>query len=110
MIERRDFLKQSLAVTVGVMGSSAKAFASTNDFPTGLIYTSQNPGKWSENAKEHVPLITLEGKKVVIYTPHQITSKHYIVRHTLVAENGKVLGERTFYPTELTGHDAVRPE
>ncbi len=25
---------------------------------------------------------------------------HYIVRHTLVAENGDVLGEKTFYPTD----------
>ena len=103
MNERRDFIKQSLTVAVGMMiGSSTEVFAFTRDFPSGLIYTIQNPGRWSKNAKENAPIITLEGKKVNIYTPHPMTVKHYIVRHTLVTEDGKVMGEKTFYPDELS--------
>ena len=103
MSQRRDFLKKSSTMVVGMMaGIPAKVFAFNREFPNGLIYTKQNPGRWSKNANEHAPVITLEGKKITIFTPHPMTVEHYIVRHTLVAEDGKVLGDKTFYPPELT--------
>ena len=48
----------------------------------------------------HAPKVTVEGKNVTITNKHVMSKKHYIVRHTLVSENGNVLGEKTFYPSD----------
>ncbi|MDI6745061.1 MAG: desulfoferrodoxin family protein [Thermodesulfovibrionales bacterium] len=70
-----------------------------SDFP-GIIYTEKKPGKWKEKVGGHAPKVSVEGKKITIATKHPMTEKHYIVRHTLVDEHGKVIGEKTFYPTD----------
>jgi len=101
MNDRRDFLKQTVLVAGGlVVGNSASAFASSEKFPVGVIYTKDNPGKWAKKVGSHAPIVKVEGKKVTITTKHSMSAKHYIVRHTLVSANGKVLGEKTFYPTD----------
>jgi len=48
----------------------------------------------------HLPLVSVKDKKVTILTKHPMSEKHYIVRHTLVAADGTVLGEKTIYPTD----------
>ena len=49
MKDRRDFLKTSLAVTAGIIGSSAvPTFAYGTTFPAGVVYTKSNPGKWAK--------------------------------------------------------------
>ena len=101
MNDRRDFLKKTVLVVGGlVIGSSAKAIASPEKFPAGVIYTKDNPGKWAKKVGGHAPIVKVEGKKVTITTKHGMSEKHYIVRHTLVSADGKVLGEKTFYPTD----------
>ena len=101
MHSRRDFLKKSGFVAVGmVIGHSAKAFASSESFPGGIIYTKKNPGKWAKKVATHAPKVSVEGKNVTITTKHPMSEKHYIVRHTLVSADGKVLGEKTFYPSD----------
>ncbi len=100
---RRNFLKGSLAILAGITISPlAKAFASTGNFPSGIIYTSQNPGRWAGKVGGHAPRVTAEGNKIAILNKHPMTEKHFIVRHTLVAENGKVLGDKTFFPSDPT--------
>ena len=100
---RRNFLKGSLAILAGITISPlAKAFASTGNFPSGIIYTSQNPGRWAGKVGGHAPRVTAEGNKIAILNKHPMTEKHFIVRHTLVAENGKVLGDKTFFPSDST--------
>ena len=83
-----------------VIGHSAKAFASSGSFPEGIIYTKENPGKWAKKVATHAPKVNIEGKNITISTKHPMSEKHFIVRHTLVAADGKVLGEKTFYPSD----------
>ena len=102
MKDRRDFLKTSLVVSAGVLvaASSTPTFADTTSFPKGIIYTSENSGKWEGKAGGHLPIVTVDGNQVTIKTKHGMSKKHYIVRHTIVTKDGKVLGEKTFYPSD----------
>jgi len=101
MSDRRDFLKKSIFLAAGmVVAKSATALASTGDFPSGIVYTKDNPGKWAKKVGSHAPEVKVEGKKVTLTTKHPMSEKHYIVRHTLVSAEGKVLGSKTFYPAD----------
>ena len=101
MNNRRDFLKKTVLMAGGlVLGKSAKAFAQAGPFPAGIFYTRQNPGKWAQKAGSHAPEVSVEGNRVTITTFHPMLEKHYIVRHTLVSADGKVLGAKTFFPSD----------
>ncbi len=100
MTERRDFLKGSLAAaSIIALGSVSSAGAATAPF-TNIIYTADNPGKWAKKVGSHLPSITVEGSKVTLFTKHGMSEKHYIVRHTLVLEDGTVAGGKVFSPTD----------
>ena len=97
MSNRRIFLKSSLAVAAGlVVGQVSPVSAKSVSLPKGIVYTRNNPGKWSKKVNGHVPNVKVEGNKVTVTTTHGMTDEHYIVRHTLVSKNGSVLGEKTF--------------
>ncbi len=99
MRKRRNFIKATLFVASGAMlGNSAFAGDKKGKIFPGVIYTAENPGKWAEKVSGHAPEVSVDGKQVSIKTDHIMSSKHYIVRHTLVAEKGEVIGEKTFYP------------
>ncbi|MCR4289822.1 MAG: twin-arginine translocation signal domain-containing protein, partial [Candidatus Scalindua sp.] len=102
MSNRRTFLKSSLAVAAGfaVGHISPVSAGAACSYPKGIIYTKQNPGKWSGKIKGHVPNVTVEGNKVTVTTTHGMSEEHYIVRHTIVSKCGKVLGEKTFKPSD----------
>ncbi len=101
MSNRRDFMKTSLAVAVGVVaGSASPVLAKSVSFPKGIVYTKEIPGKWSEKVKGHAPNVIVEGNKVTVTTNHGMSDAHYIVRHTLISQNGEVLGEKTFSPSD----------
>lgn len=101
MNERRTFLRKSVLLAGAmILGGATRAFASSGMFPAGLIYTEKNTGKWAGKEGSHVPRVTVEGSRVTIVTPHPMSTPHYIVRHTLVATDGTVLGEKTFTPTD----------
>jgi len=101
MNDRRDFLKKSIFLTAGMaVAKSATAFASPGGFPSGVVYTKDNPGKWAKKVGSHAPEVKVEGKKVTLTTKHPMSEKHYIVRHTLVSADGTVLGSKTFYPSD----------
>lgn len=48
----------------------------------------------------HLPAITTEGNKITLFTKHAMPPKHYIVRHTLVLEDGTVVGGTAFSGTD----------
>ena len=98
MIERRDFLKGSVAaVSILALGRSGKAFASEDQKFAGIIYTKDNPGRWAGKEGIHTPEISLAGNMVTIKTTkHPMTPEHFIVRHTLVLGDGTVVGGTTF--------------
>lgn len=100
MTNRRNFIKTALTVASGMaVGQVAMASSGSANY-SGIIYTTDNPGQWDKKVKGHAPEVTIEGKTVTIKTPHVMTSKHYIVRHTLVTEDGTVLGAMTFSPED----------
>ncbi|MFQ5486016.1 MAG: desulfoferrodoxin family protein [Desulfobacterales bacterium] len=101
MNQRRDFLKKSILVAGGlVTGNSTSLLAATENCIAGVIYTKDNPGRWAKKVGSHAPIVSVQGKKVTITTKHGMSEKHYIVRHTLVSTDGKVLGVKTFYPSD----------
>ena len=101
MSNRRNFLKISLIAAAGL--TSSRVFATPgegHDLPDNIIYSEDKPGRWPKKAGSHLPEVTAEGRKAPIKTDHGMSELHYIVRHTLVAESGDVLGEKTFFPTD----------
>ena len=101
MSNRRAFMKSTLAVAAGMaIGHVSPVSADSVSFPKGVVYTKQNPGKWAGKVKGHTPNVEVEGNKVTVTTTHGMSDKHYIVRHTIVSKDGKVLGEKTFSPSD----------
>jgi len=101
MNNRRNFIKTSLIVAGGLAVSKSAFAAHKSKMDTGgLIYSKGNAGMWDEKVGSHVPKVEVDGNKVTLTTEHGMTDRHYIVRHTLVAENGEVLGSETFYPED----------
>lgn len=103
MNNRRNFLKSGVLLASGMAVSAPLLARSRKEhepkFP-GVIYTEDDPGKWEGKQDHHVPHVTVEGNSITIYTDHPMSEIHYIVRHTLVDKNGKVLGSKTFYPED----------
>jgi superoxide reductase len=69
-------------------------------FPVALIYTKEDPGRWAGKEGAHAPRVTVEGRSVKVVTPHPMTQKHFIVKHTLVTAENKFIGERIFENTD----------
>ncbi len=100
MTDRRNFLKGGLvAASALAVGSANFAVASTAAY-TNVVYTAANPGQWDKKVGSHLPSVTVEGSKVTLFTKHGMSEKHYIVRHTLVLEDGTVVGGKVFTPTD----------
>ena len=103
---RRRFMKTCLvAMTTGTADyaglASAREVAIADKktvlpLLSGLIYTTENPGKWKGKEASHAPIAEIKGKSITIKTDHGMSKKHHIVRHTLVTESGDVIGEKTF--------------
>ncbi len=101
MSKRRDFLKATLVVAGGLaLGKTTPALAKIDGLPSGIIYTSEDPGQWKKKVGSHAPVVEVDGKKVTITTKHPMSQAHYIVRHTLVGDDGTVIGAKTFQPTD----------
>lgn len=107
MKNRRKFIRNSL-ITAGAVAFSGPLLAAATEpqkktihaLP-GIIYTEKDQGRWNGKAPSHVPQVKIEGNKIKLHTVHPMTTAHYIVRHTLVDASGKVLGSKTFYPTDV---------
>ena len=68
--------------------------------PENIIYTKAQPGVWKGKEGGHIPVVesAKDGNKITlaVETLHGMSEEHYIVRHTVVNGNGKVLGAKTF--------------
>lgn len=99
-MDRRDFLKTTaVAVSMAAAGSVSNVFASQAVF-AGVLYTKDNPGMWAAKVGSHVPQVKVEGSTVTVTTAHGMSESHFIVRQTLVLENGEVVGAKTFTPAD----------
>jgi superoxide reductase len=97
---RREFLKGSLVFAGAAIMGSAVPVQGASTFPLALIYTKEAPGRWAGKEGSHAPKMTVEGRNVRVVTPHPMTQKHFIVKHTLVTADGKFIGEKTFENTD----------
>ncbi len=99
-VSKRRFLELISAslLTSTLLPLSAQAKSA---FPIGIIYTRKQPGKWKKHIGGHIPVVTVEGDSVRVETHHGMSSKHYIVRHTIVDSSGKVLAAKTFTPADI---------
>jgi superoxide reductase len=97
---RREFLKGSLVVAGAAVAGGAVRVQAASTFPGGLIYTKEAPGRWAGKEGSHAPKVTVEGRNVKVVSSHPMTEKHFIVKHTLVTLEGKLIGERTFANTD----------
>lgn len=101
MQKRRDFLKTSLVASAGLVAATVLPASAAQDSKANIFaYTQEHQGRWEGKAGSHAPVVTIEGNKVTIETKHGMSDIHYIVKHTLVDSNGKVLGEKVFFPRD----------
>ena len=103
---RRDFLKSSAVIAGGALVGKAAGAQTAGKFPPGLVYTKEAPGRWAGREGTHVPKASLDGKNIKVLTPHGMSEKHYIVKHTVLTTEGKLIGERTFAPTDATAESS----
>ena len=101
MENRRNFIKSAFALTAGIFVASVVPLAAMENVVAGIFaYSKRKPGKWEGKAKSHAPIVTVKGDTITIETKHGMSEKHYIAKHTLLSESGKVLGEKYFSPTD----------
>jgi len=98
---RRNFLKTALAAGgAAAIAGPARLHAAAMTFPAGIVYTQEAPGRWKGREGAHVPKVSVSGGTVKVANTHPVTPAHYIVKHTLLTPEGKVLGEATFAHTD----------
>jgi len=101
MHDRREFIKITAAAgCVMAFNSTPEVFAQNKPLYTNIIYTRDNPGKWEKKVDSHAPEMTINGDKVEVVTKHPMSDTHFIVRHTLVLEDGTYVGAATFTPAD----------
>jgi len=114
MKSRRTFIKTGIAATIGA--AVAAPLLAQNNKPafeidlSGLIYTKEKPGMWKNKEESHVPQIKIDGNQITLTTDHGMSETHYIVRHTLVDKNQKVIGATTFSPADKPVSTYTIPE
>jgi len=97
MTDRRLFLKTSVAAaSVLALSRSGMARAAGGTPMQGIVYRRESPGQWEKKVGSHAPVVTVAKGKVTIETKHGMSAAHFIVRHTLVLEDGTVVGGTTF--------------
>jgi superoxide reductase len=107
MASRRDFLKGSLVLAGALAAGRATEAEAGQPYAAGvLVYTKDAPGRWAGKEGAHVPKVTVEGGKVTILTPHPMTPAHFIVKHTLLTAEGRVIGEKTFVASDPKAESA----
>ncbi|SHJ04085.1 desulfoferrodoxin family protein [Halodesulfovibrio aestuarii] len=96
MTTRRQFLAGTAMVAGISVVRAVPAYAWHFAMEKGVIYTDDQPGMWKGKQNSHVPIVDTKGLDVVVTTPHPMSEQHYIVRHTIVAEDGEVVHAKTF--------------
>lgn len=98
-MKRRDMLKATVVASAGLALTPLTSEADTGPFPSGVVYTKEDPGMWAGKVATHAPVVSVKSGRLIIETQeHPMLEDHFIVRHTLVDSKGKVLGYQTFFP------------
>ena len=102
MYNRRELLKTTAAAaSVLAVGSVSRPLAAAATPYLNVIYTKDQPGAWAGKAGSHAPEVTVNGSSVTLVTKHPMSEQHFIVRHTLVLEDGTPVGAKTFTPLDV---------
>jgi len=96
---RRDFLKSSAVIAAVALAGERRRSQTAGKFPPGLVYTKDAPGRWAGREGTHVPKAFAGREEPQGPEPHGMSEKHY-VKHTVLTTEGKLIGERTFAPTD----------
>ncbi|SMF09270.1 desulfoferrodoxin family protein [Desulfovibrio gilichinskyi] len=106
MTSRRAFMTMSVAAAAAVTGTLLTGRTVSADdeleFPYNVAFTQKHQGHWEGKAGTHVPKVEITDTEIIVTTPHPMSEKHYIVRHTIVDSKGTPIGEHTFAPTDKT--------
>ncbi len=115
MSERRNFLKlvaagpaAALLLPVfaetgeGTMAADLEKAADVlGKLPDNIIYSEAHQGVWKGKGGSHIPTVAAKksGNKfsLTVETKHGMSESHYIVRHSVVTDCGKVVGAKTFH-------------
>lgn len=100
MNNRRNFMKTSLVASAGLMTAVSSSMASSNTPKNIFAYSTADQGRWEGKAGSHAPVITGTDGKITVETKHGMSNEHYIVKHSIVTEEGEVLGENIFFPSD----------
>lgn len=101
MVSRRKFISASVVAVSGALLMDNQSHAGKSaDFPKNVVFTAEQPGIWSKKVTLHVPEVKIMGDSVVLTNVHPMGKEHYIVRHTVVDEDGNFIGGHTFKPTD----------
>ena len=103
--ETTDLSRRRLAQTV-LFGAAtaalpAVASAAATSPEENIVFSKDHPGAWAGKEATHVPQAKADGGMLTVTTPHVMTDAHYIVSHTVVLEDGKLLGRKTFTPKDM---------
>jgi superoxide reductase len=110
LMNRRTFLINSTIVaSTTALGKTALADTKVSLPPENLIFTEQNGGIWQSKVRLHIPIIEVTGNQVKIRTEHGQSQRHHIVRHTLLLEDGTMVGATTFTPNDAPISDHELP-
>ena len=100
-MDRRHFLFASAAATtVATLGGRVQAAEGASLPSKNIVFTQDNAGIWEAKKGSHVPMIEAAEGKIKVTTNHGHSEEHYIVRHTLVLDDGTVVGATTFSPQD----------
>ena len=105
MDNRRDFLRKATStLPAGIAGAFMATGCKTasseveevgnqlGNLPGNIIYRKGHEGVWKGKGGSHIPILTDGG----LLTPHPMSPKHFIVRHTLVTKEGELIFSNTF--------------
>lgn len=104
MLDRRKLLALAAVTGAGALfvprGLIAAAFdPRTSPLAGKLFYTYDSPGPWAAKRKGHVPELSLDGKDLYAFTPHEMAGyDHYIIKHTVFDQDFNQVGETAFNP------------
>jgi desulfoferrodoxin (superoxide reductase-like protein) len=102
-MNRRQFFKfGSLAAGAYVLSQCKEPpSSSSSSSGSGQVFTKEQPGQWVGKEAAHVPSLVGGAGNLKVKNAHEMTPQHYITKHELRDETGKVLAEKQIAATEL---------
>ena len=102
-MDRRNFFQLAAAGAAATLLVPKTAFASDSEMAGGVYYTKEAPGRWSQKAAGHAPIVEVSRNAAEavlnVATSHEMKGyEHYIVKHVVLDNNYKFIAEHLFDP------------